>query len=95
VTLAGRGLRDALRLAGSPYSVWRDIILTNSDNLDVLWPVDPVSRAASRRLRTRALEEEFAAAGELYRFFATCSKLAARFLESFHAKGSSNRWISA
>ncbi len=34
VTLAGRGLRDALRLAGSPYSVWRDIILTNSDNLD-------------------------------------------------------------
>ncbi len=34
VTLAGRGLRDALRLAGSPYSVWRDIILTNSDNLE-------------------------------------------------------------
>src|SRR5580704_9544207 len=34
VRLAGRGLRDALRLAGSPYSVWRDIILTNSDNLD-------------------------------------------------------------
>lgn len=34
MALAGRGLRDALRLAGSPYSVWRDIILTNSDNLD-------------------------------------------------------------
>src|SRR5260370_16390787 len=35
LTLAGRGLRDALRLAGSPYSVWRDIVLTNTDNLDM------------------------------------------------------------
>src|ERR1700692_3972841 len=28
VTLAGRGLRDALRLGGSPYFAWRDIIFT-------------------------------------------------------------------
>ena len=29
ITLAGPGLRDSLRLAGSPYSTWRDIVLTN------------------------------------------------------------------
>src|SRR5260370_14834803 len=34
VTLAGRGLRDALRLAGSPYSVCRDIILPTTHNFD-------------------------------------------------------------
>ncbi len=68
VTLAGRGLRDALRLAGSPYSVWRDIILTNSDNLDRA--LDQLIQSLERLrgdLRSRALEEQFAAAGELYK----------------------------
>jgi prephenate dehydrogenase len=68
VTLAGRGLRDALRLAGSPYSVWRDIILTNSDNLDRV--LDQMIQALERvrgDLRARAMEEQFAAAGELYK----------------------------
>jgi|SRR5579872_863983 len=68
VTLAGRGLRDALRLAGSPYSVWRDIILTNSDNLDrALGQLILALDELRGDLRTRALEEEFAAAGELYK----------------------------
>jgi prephenate dehydrogenase len=68
VTLAGRGLRDALRLAGSPYSVWRDIILTNSDNLDrSLGQLIQSLEQLRGDLRTRALEEEFAAAGELYK----------------------------
>jgi prephenate dehydrogenase len=68
VTLAGRGLRDALRLAGSPYSVWRDIILTNSDNLErVLDQMIQALEQVRSDLRTRALEEEFAAAGELYK----------------------------
>jgi prephenate dehydrogenase len=68
VTLAGRGLRDALRLAGSPYSVWRDIILTNSDNLDrALGQLIESLEQLRGDLRTRALEEEFAAAGELYK----------------------------
>jgi prephenate dehydrogenase len=68
VTLAGRGLRDALRLAGSPYSVWRDIILTNSDNLD--HALDQMIQALEQLrgdLRARAMEEQFAAAGELYK----------------------------
>jgi prephenate dehydrogenase len=68
VTLAGRGLRDALRLAGSPYSVWRDIILTNSDNLErVLDQMIQALEQLRSELRTRALEEEFSAAGELYK----------------------------
>lgn len=68
VTLAGRGLRDALRLAGSPYSVWRDIILTNTDNLDrVLGQLIQSLEQLRGDLRTRALEEKFAAADELYR----------------------------
>jgi prephenate dehydrogenase len=68
VILAGRGLRDALRLAGSPYSVWRDIILTNSDNLEMM--LDQMIQALEQvrsELRTRALEEEFSEAGELYK----------------------------
>jgi prephenate dehydrogenase len=68
VTLAGRGLRDALRLAGSPYYVWRDIILTNSDNLErVLDQMIQALEQVRSDLRTRALEEEFSAAGELYK----------------------------
>ena len=59
---------DALRLAGSPYSVWRDIILTNSDNLDrALSQLIQSLEQLRGDLRTRALEEEFAAAGELYK----------------------------
>jgi prephenate dehydrogenase len=68
VTIAGRGLRDALRLAGSPYSVWRDIILTNTDNVErVLDQMIQALEQVRSDLRTRALEEEFSAAGELYK----------------------------
>ena len=67
LTLAGRGLRDALRLAGSPYGVWRDIVLTNTDNLDAA--LDRLAQAVENlrtNLRQRELEEEFAAANEVY-----------------------------
>lgn len=68
LTLAGRGLRDALRLAGSPYAVWRDIVLTNADHLEA--GLDRLSQAIDdlrRHLRGRELEEEFAAANEVYK----------------------------
>ena len=68
LTLAGRGLRDALRLAGSPYSVWRDIVLTNSDNLDIA--LDRLAQAIEHlraHLRQRELEEEFSAANDVYK----------------------------
>jgi prephenate dehydrogenase len=68
LTLAGRGLRDALRLAGSPYSVWRDIVLTNTDNLDIA--LDRLAQAIEHlraHLRQRELEEEFSAANDVYK----------------------------
>jgi prephenate dehydrogenase len=68
LTLAGRGLRDALRLAGSPYSVWRDIVLTNTDNLDIA--LDRLTQAIEHlraHLRQRELEEEFSAANDVYK----------------------------
>jgi len=68
LTLAGRGMRDALRLAGSPYSVWRDIVLTNTDNLEAA--LDRLAQAIEHlraHLRQRELEEEFAAANDVYK----------------------------
>src|ERR1700761_6460812 len=68
ITVAGPGLRDTLRLAGSPYSTWRDIVLTNrevlSASLDLLASRINDLRA---RLATRELEADFDAANELYR----------------------------
>jgi prephenate dehydrogenase len=68
LTLAGRGLRDALRLAGSPYSLWRDIVLTNTDHLEA--GLDQLAQAIDdirRHLRGRELEEDFATANEVYK----------------------------
>jgi prephenate dehydrogenase len=68
LTLAGRGLRDALRLAGSPYAVWRDIVLTNTENIEAA--LDRLIQQAEflrSHLRRRELEDEFAAANEVYR----------------------------
>jgi prephenate dehydrogenase len=66
--LAGTGLRDMARLAGSPYDVWRDICLTNTTN---------ISRALDRlaqhidylraNLATRELQTEFESANRLYK----------------------------
>ena len=68
LTLAGQGLHDTLRLAGSPYAVWRDILLTNTEN---------VSRALDRleqaidylrtQLTSKEIEHEFDLANELYK----------------------------
>lgn len=68
LALAGRGLRDVLRLAGSPYGTWRDICLTNSANLGrALDRLGQVIDRLRTRLTSKELEQEFAAANELYR----------------------------
>jgi len=67
-SLAGRGLRDTTRLAGSPYDVWRDICLTNTDNISRA--LDRVSQAIEHlrtHLASKDLADEFGAANELYR----------------------------
>ena len=68
ITLAGPGLRDTLRLAGSPYSPWRDIILTNKELLSA--SLDLFARRLDdlrERLGSRDLEADFDAANELYK----------------------------
>jgi prephenate dehydrogenase len=69
ITLAGPGLRDSLRLAGSPYSTWRDIVLTNREVLSAA--LDLFARRLDdlrERLGSRDLEADFDAANELYKF---------------------------
>jgi len=68
LSLAGSGLQDTLRLAGSPYSIWRDILLTNSDN--IARALDRLAQAIDylrTNLASRDIEREFAGANELYR----------------------------
>jgi prephenate dehydrogenase len=68
ITLAGPGLRDSLRLAGSPYATWRDIILTNREILSA--ELDLFARRLDdlrERLNSRELEADFDAANELYK----------------------------
>jgi prephenate dehydrogenase len=68
ITLAGPGLRDSLRLAGSPYATWRDIVLTNKELLSA--SLDLFARRLDdlrERLGSRELESDFDAANELYK----------------------------
>jgi prephenate dehydrogenase len=68
ITLAGPGLRDTLRLAGSPYAMWRDIVLTNREVLSTA--LDLLARRIDdlrERLGSRELEADFDAANELYK----------------------------
>jgi prephenate dehydrogenase len=68
ITLAGPGLRDSLRLAGSSYATWRDIVLTNQEVLSAA--LDLLARRLDdlrERLASRDLEADFDAANELYK----------------------------
>lgn len=68
ITLAGPGLRDSLRLAGSSYATWRDIVLTNQDVLSAA--LDLLARRLDdlrERLASRELEADFDSANELYK----------------------------
>lgn len=68
LTLAGPGLQDMLRLAGSPYNIWRDILLTNTENASRA--LDRLAQAVDhlrRNLASKELEQEFAAANEVYK----------------------------
>jgi prephenate dehydrogenase len=68
LALAGRGLRDMLRLAGSPYAVWRDILLTNTDNVDLaLARLCQAIEHLRLNLRSRELQGEFATANDVYK----------------------------
>ncbi|HVB58629.1 MAG TPA: prephenate dehydrogenase/arogenate dehydrogenase family protein [Candidatus Acidoferrales bacterium] len=68
LSLAGSGLQDTLRLAGSPYEVWRDIFLTNTDN--IARALDRLTQAIDylrTRLTSREIKNEFETANDLYK----------------------------
>lgn len=67
-SLASSGVRDSLRLAGSPYAMWRDIAFSNSDNLSRA--LDRLSQAIDQirtHLTSRDLENSFAEANRLHK----------------------------
>ena len=59
-TLAGRALRDMTRIADSPYEIWRDIAITNADEIErALLAFEQKLAHLRENLRTRELREEF------------------------------------
>ncbi len=59
-TLAGRALRDMTRIAESPYEIWRDIAITNSEEIQrALLAFEQKLAHIRENLRTRELREEF------------------------------------
>lgn len=61
--IGGRALREMTRLGASPYSMWRDIALTNTDSLaNTLHALEQRLAHLRENLRTPELREEFALA---------------------------------
>jgi len=61
--IGGRMLREMTRVAVSPYSMWRDIALTNTVNIQkALFALEQRLGHVRENLRTRELEAEFDAA---------------------------------
>ncbi len=58
--IGGRALQEMTRLGQSPYSMWRDIALTNTDNIqEALLRLEQRLAYIRENLRTRELEGEF------------------------------------
>ena len=56
----GRALREMTRIAASPYSMWRDIAISNKGNIeDALLKVEQRLAQIRENLSTRGLAEEF------------------------------------
>lgn len=63
--IGGRALREMTRLATSPYSMWRDIAITNEANVqEALLALEQRLAHLRENLRTRELAEEFERAKE-------------------------------
>jgi prephenate dehydrogenase len=62
----GRALQEMTRISASPYSMWRDIAISNKKNLeDALLKVEQRLAHIRENLSTRALAEEFELAHRL------------------------------
>jgi prephenate dehydrogenase len=66
VGLGGRALEEMTRIAASPYSMWRDIALTNKTFIaDALLKLEQRLAYLRENLDTRGFEEEFERAHKL------------------------------
>jgi prephenate dehydrogenase len=62
----GRALQEMTRISASPYSMWRDIAISNRGNLEkALWKVEQRLAHIRENLATRQLAEEFEQAHQL------------------------------
>src|SRR5579862_5116351 len=62
----GRALQEMTRISASPYSMWRDIAISNKKNLEqALWKVEQRLAHIRENLATRQLAEEFEQAHQL------------------------------
>ena len=62
----GRALQEMTRISSSPYSMWRDVAISNKKNLaDALWKVEQRLAHIRENLATRQLAEEFEQAHQL------------------------------
>ncbi len=62
----GRALREMTRISGSPYSMWRDVALTNKQSIaDALLKLEQRLAHIRENLDSRQLEDEFALAHKL------------------------------
>ena len=64
----GRALREMTRISASPYSMWRDIAITNKQQIaEALLKLEQELAHIRENLDTRQLEEEFDRAHKLNR----------------------------
>ena len=62
----GRALQEMTRISASPYSMWRDVAISNKKNLeDALWKVEQRIAHIRENLATRELASEFEQAHQL------------------------------
>jgi prephenate dehydrogenase len=66
LSAGGRALQEMTRISASPYSMWRDVAISNKKNLqDALWKVEQRLAHIRENLTTRELAAEFEQAHEL------------------------------
>jgi prephenate dehydrogenase len=64
--IGGRALREMTRISGSPYSMWRDIAITNRKNLgDALQKMEQRLAHIRENLDSKQLADEFERAHQL------------------------------
>lgn len=66
LSAGGRALQEMTRISASPYSMWRDVAISNKKNLaDALWKVEQRLAHIRENLATRQLADEFEQAHQL------------------------------